>query len=135
MPARKEQARAEGQDEHGEADDGEVRGAPPMKPRHRASGKRRSIDRPCQRGERCERVERQHAAPRTARPHRAENEPGGEERESQRERAIRQPIERLEIGQSVIERAGPLRFELPLLQQRLQLQPGMLLSLQREQLQ
>ena len=76
-------------------DDREVGGAPAVPAGGGAAGQRARVDHPRHEREERERIEGEHAAPRRPRPQRAEDQPDGEERKAERERAVRQAIERL----------------------------------------
>src|SRR5207244_2628297 len=117
VPAGQEQPSAERQDERRETDDREV-GRPPAVPaRGRAPREGARVDRPRDDREEGERVEGEDAPPGGARPQDAQEDADRQEREPERERAVRQPVQRLEGGQAVVEGARSLQAKLVLLQE------------------
>src|SRR5207247_1862130 len=80
-----EHPRAQREHEGGEADDREVRRAPPVPARRRPPREGPRVDRPGDERQERERIVGEDAPPRTAGPEDAQNQARGEERESERE--------------------------------------------------
>src|SRR5438046_2566364 len=115
--AREKQPSAQRERESGESQDGEVRGAPPVPAADGASREGCRVDRPGDEGEERQRIEGEDATPGGPGPQDAEEQPRGEERKAERERAIGEVIEGRERRQRVVQGARALGPELSLLEQ------------------
>src|SRR6266571_4876633 len=91
--AREKQPRAQRERESCESQDGEVRGAPPVPAADGASREGCRIDRPGDEGEERQGIEGEDATPGGPGPQDAEEQPRGQERKAERERAIGEAIE------------------------------------------